>query len=206
MSRKTERLDPRVMRTRQLLRHALIELVPEKGFTAITVQDITDRATLNRATFYLHYRDKHELLLDVFEELIKEAELMPPDASALPARLAPPSIVRVFDHVAEHAEFYRVILGEEAVPSFVSRIREYIAQIAQRWITLLRHGSDDSSVPTAIAVNFISAAYIGVIVWWLQNGMPHSSEYMATQLMRLTVQGMDHALGMPGSVREESTR
>lgn len=61
------RLDPRVRRTRQLLQDALRKLLEQKGFDGITVQDITEAATLNRATFYAHYADKFALL----EELIR---------------------------------------------------------------------------------------------------------------------------------------
>jgi AcrR family transcriptional regulator len=61
------RLDPRIRRTRQLLQDALRKLLEQKGFDDITVQDITDAATLNRATFYAHYPDKFALL----EELIR---------------------------------------------------------------------------------------------------------------------------------------
>jgi AcrR family transcriptional regulator len=52
------KLDPRVRRTRQLLQDALLALLAEKRFEAITVQDITERATLNHATFYAHFADK----------------------------------------------------------------------------------------------------------------------------------------------------
>ena len=51
------KIDPRIERTREALRGALMALIEEKGFDAISVQDITERARLNRATFYLHYRD-----------------------------------------------------------------------------------------------------------------------------------------------------
>jgi len=55
-------LDPRVVRTRRLLQDALCKLLQEKGFNEISVQDIADAATVNRATFYAHYRDKYGLL------------------------------------------------------------------------------------------------------------------------------------------------
>ncbi len=57
-----EKLDPRVKRTRQMLDQAFIELLAEKGFDAITVQDVTERAGVNRATFYAHFQDKFALL------------------------------------------------------------------------------------------------------------------------------------------------
>src|SRR3990172_4776223 len=60
--KKEKKLDPRIKRTRQLLQQALMELMAEKSFQAITVQDIAARATLNRATFYAHFEDKYALL------------------------------------------------------------------------------------------------------------------------------------------------
>jgi len=61
--------DPRVKRTRQLLQQALMDLLREKGFQAITVQDIAERATLNRATFYAHFTDKYDLIDNVMREI-----------------------------------------------------------------------------------------------------------------------------------------
>lgn len=57
-----EKLDPRVKRTRQLLEQSFLEVVTEKGFQAATVQDITEKAGVNRATFYAHFPDKYALL------------------------------------------------------------------------------------------------------------------------------------------------
>ena len=57
-----EKLDPRVKRTRNLLEHAFLDVTAEKGFQAVSVQDITERAGVNRATFYAHFPDKYALL------------------------------------------------------------------------------------------------------------------------------------------------
>ena len=61
--------DRRVQRTRQLLEQALLALLEEQDYESITVQQITDRANLGRATFYLHYRDKEQLLLTTLQKL-----------------------------------------------------------------------------------------------------------------------------------------
>jgi AcrR family transcriptional regulator len=58
----TEKLDPRVRRTHQLLARAFVDLIQENGFQAVNVQDITARAGINRATFYAHFKDKYDLL------------------------------------------------------------------------------------------------------------------------------------------------
>jgi AcrR family transcriptional regulator len=59
---REEKLDPRVRRTRQLLEQAFTQLIDEKGFQDTSVHDITDRAGVNRATFYAHFQDKYALL------------------------------------------------------------------------------------------------------------------------------------------------
>src|SRR5271170_6661420 len=58
----TETTDPRILRSRQMLREALLRLLTRKEFDDISIQEIADEATLNRATFYLHYPDKNALL------------------------------------------------------------------------------------------------------------------------------------------------
>ncbi|WMT38879.1 helix-turn-helix domain-containing protein [Paenibacillus sp. D2_2] len=63
--------DKRVMRTKAVIREALTQLIEEKGFEALTVKDITTRAEINRGTFYLHYRDKYDLLEQSEQELIQ---------------------------------------------------------------------------------------------------------------------------------------
>src|ERR1041385_2364465 len=85
------KMDRRKVRTRQMLRDALIALILEKGYDTTTVEDITNRANLGRATFYLHYRDKDELLLHTleatFDELVKNLKpISLEDAANAPAQ------------------------------------------------------------------------------------------------------------------------
>ena len=67
-----EKLDPRVKRTRQMLDQAFVVLLAEKGFDAVTVQDVTARAGVNRATFYAHFDDKFDLLDYSIRESFRE--------------------------------------------------------------------------------------------------------------------------------------
>jgi AcrR family transcriptional regulator len=97
-----EKLDPRIRRTRQLLQDALKRLLEEKEFDKITIQDITEAATLNRATFYAHYPDKFALL----EELIRVSFLQLLDCRKVRfdgscATAFHPTILAVCDYLAE---------------------------------------------------------------------------------------------------------
>ena len=197
MSKNSEKLDPRIIRTRQLLRSAIVSLIPGKGFASITVQDIADRATLNRATFYLHYRDKKDLLMDAFEELMAQVAPLPPDSGLLSSQPAQEAVEAVFHHVARHADFFRVMLAEENVPEFSARIREYIEEVGLQWLTALQPEEEKTLVRREIAINYIGSAFLGVLVWWLQHERPYPVEFMTSQLLHMTVFGLHRSLGLP---------
>lgn len=67
-------IDRRTIRTKKMIRSALAELIDEKGFNNISVTDLTQRADINRGTFYLHYVDKYDLLERIENEIIQEIE------------------------------------------------------------------------------------------------------------------------------------
>jgi AcrR family transcriptional regulator len=188
VSKNEKRLDPRVIRTRQMLREAFMALIPEMGYETITVQHITDRATLNRATFYLHYRDKQDLLTHIIRGVVDELEALPlnPADSVGLRRI----FVSLFDHVAKNAAFYRVLLQEPSVAPYVHQIDEHIQAIALRALTAGSVPPEEMLTPPDLFVAFIGWAYLGVIRWWVLNGMAYSSEYMALQFMRLTMSGL----------------
>jgi AcrR family transcriptional regulator len=199
MSKELKKLDPRVVRTRQMLRDALVSLIAEKGFDALTVQDIADRATLNRATFYLHYQDKHDLLVkslhDEIDELIADIGTLNENGQFVfewPQR----PIERVFEHVAQHLRFYKVMMGAAGVPAFIAGVRDYMAEITLSWLTVLQPAPEKSTVPLEIVANSLSWSLLGVLIWWLEHDMPHSPDYMAEQFHILITSDLRQALGL----------
>ena len=200
MSKKARKLDPRVIRTRQMLRAALVALIEEKGFDAITVQEIGDRAGLNRATFYLHYHDKQDLLVkslhDAVDELVSEIGASVDDQRQLIGDESPRLIKAVFEHVAQRAHFYRVMLSDEGVPAFSAGVRNYIAEVTMHWLAALQPQSDQSRVPLEIVANSLSWSVLGVLIWWLEHDMPHSPEYMAEQFQQLITLNLRQVLGL----------
>ncbi len=200
MSKRTKKLDPRVVRTRQMLRNALVSLIEEKGFDAITVQDIADRANLNRATFYLHYRDKQDLLVqslrDAIDELMAEIGASTDEQGQLVFDGSLRPIRATFEHVAQHARFYRVMMSAEGVPSFIAGVRDYMAEITLKWLRGLQSDPRQSRVPLEIVANSLSWSLLGVLIWWLEHDMPHSPEYMAEQFQLLITLDLQQVLGL----------
>lgn len=169
--------DRRVKRTQQLLARALIALTLEKGYDAITIRDITERADVGYATFFRHYADKEALLQDV-------ADVVREDLWAL---LAPPVVRRprsetdaitlgtlLFRYVADHIEVCRVLLSSKGASGLVQRLIEAGAQNALHDQPL----AAESLVPPEVAAYHVVAASISLIQWWLDHGMPYSPERM----------------------------
>jgi AcrR family transcriptional regulator len=200
MSKKAEKLDPRVVRSRQQLRAALVSLIEEQGFDALTVQDIADRAKLNRATFYLHYRDKQDLLenslRDAIDELMVDLGASPGEQGELVSDESPRPIKAVFEHVAQHAHFYRVMLSAEGVPAFSAGVRDYMAEVTLRWLEALQPDPRRSRVPLEIVANSLSWSLLGVLIWWLEHDLPHPPDYMAEQFQLLITLDLRQVLGL----------
>ena len=196
----TPKVDRRIQRTRQLLRDAMMELILERGYDAVTVQDITDRANLGRATFYLHYKDKEELLVKslevVFEDLVQQ---MPTLATGQwPLSDAGPIAV-AFKHTAENADLYRIILSRQAGTTIPRRIRSLIAGYAHVFIEAhLAETGAKPLVPVDVLANYIAGSLLALVTWWLESDMPYAAEEMVVMYHRVVVLGVAQVMGMDG--------
>lgn len=197
-----EKVDRRVRRTRRRLRDALIQLILDKGYAPITIQEITDTADLSRATFYLHYKDKDELLAssleEMFDELVESIQDFLSDENFSPSTDTPPSLP-AFQHVAEYRELYKALLGDKGVTSVIYRTIEYTARLAEKRLRALVPDEelDALPVPLPIVAQHVAGSLFALVSWWLEHDMPHSPEEMAQMYHRMTVASMNTALGWP---------
>ncbi|MEK8127982.1 TetR/AcrR family transcriptional regulator C-terminal domain-containing protein [Paenibacillus filicis] len=196
MSDTTSPLDPRIKRTLHVIRDAFLALVDEKGFDQMTIRDITERAEINRATFYLHYRDKYDLQGRLVDSMLREfaaAFELPPafgaDDFIKDTDTPPASFIRQFEHIAAHAHFYKVMLGPRGVPGFSGRMERIIRDSLARRSRIAQPHEDQAVMPRELVVRYVTSAHLGVVTHWLEEDMPYTAVYMATQLIRL------HALG-----------
>lgn len=181
-------LDRRVVRTRTMLRDALLELIDERGYDAINITDITERADLRRATFYLHYDDKDQLLLaaleSTFDELVAGLEpIMRGDA--LGGKTNVETYRVMFAHIAAHHALYKAILTSGAAAVITRRIREYLAGHILRGLQIKL----EAAVVPEVVAQYIAGAELALITWWLEQDMPHSVDEMARMAQALTLHG-----------------
>jgi AcrR family transcriptional regulator len=210
---KSNKTDRRIQRTRQALRAALLDLTKEKGYDSISIEEITERANVGRATFYLHYKDKEDLLLEQYSEMADEkvqlfsqipfSEWLPSgeQASDDPANQPLLPLLMVFQHIYDHSEFYYVLLKSENSSRIVERIRkintESIVKFAE---SKIEHDPIPLlfEVPIEFFASFFSGALLSTIIWWLDERMRHSPEEVTLMFRRLFFRGARTTLGLPG--------
>ncbi|WP_322808015.1 TetR/AcrR family transcriptional regulator [Thermanaerothrix sp.] len=193
------RPDRRVQRTRQQLRDALITLILERGYDAVRVEDITARANLGRATFYLHYRDKEALLLDSIQQTVDDlmaqvSAFAPPHLDAgseAAAAWLQRAIALVFDHAAENATLYRVILRGEGTAAIFQRIHAMICQAVITYLDAHRPPRVPP-LPAEVLANYFAGALLGLLTWWLEHGTPYPPQAMAQMFYHLFYDGVGH--------------
>lgn len=199
MQNKKQTEDLRVRRTRKALMQALIELTIEKGFSAITVQDLADRAMVNRATFYRHYLDKYDLLDQYMNEVyeLTAAQEAPSLVQTHDADTGSPPVgmVRMLEHVQQNADFYRGMLGAKGDLAFVQKIQHY----SEMRLRSLLPGSGaqvtSKNPPVDLCISYLSHAGVGMLAWWLKDGQQHTPGQVAAWLYQLNIATLEHALG-----------
>jgi AcrR family transcriptional regulator len=172
----------RVRRTQILLREALIDLIEERGFEALTIGELTERAMVSRAAFYRNYQDKYDLVEQVFAEAMNGLQGAVTDLGQdHPAEIW----VRFFEHIAQYERLYRALLGRQGSPWFVFKMRAALADlIATRGHMPHQPNASRSPVHTftdELLPDLVSTMFVEAIIWWLEQGSPATPKEMATR-------------------------
>jgi len=194
-----EKVDRRIQRTKKALREAVLELVVEIGYEKLTIEKITEQANLGRTTFYLHYADKNELLLDslqaqinaIFEEIYSAENIEKWISDGEDPRKL------VFIHAAENPKLYKLIFTSQISGTVFHQFRNHISATFEGIARAIQDRDDlTPQIPNPVVTNYVSGALIGLIGWWLENDMPYSPEEIYQMYHRLLVEGAVKMLGI----------
>jgi AcrR family transcriptional regulator len=195
--------DRRIQRTRQLLSTALLKLIEERGYDSLTVNDITEQANVGRATFYLHYQDKEQLLVESLEEMFSQLEdSIDPLSEAMGEEHYSTATRLLFQHFGEHHRLYRVLLTEKGAVMVFPRLLEILSQIAEQIAeqdVISKSVSVEQSqtrISTNLVAHYVAGAFLGSVVWWLNNNRTYSAEQMAAIYVHLMDPGVTKVLGI----------
>lgn len=177
--------DRRVKRTVRLLRESLMSLIIEKGYDSISIQDITDRADLARSTFYLHFKDKDELLYEsmreIYSDFLNNAQSLnsPTD----------------FNHIAQYADFYRVMFSERGSMAFMVKMQKFLADIIETHVlNILTPSDEEPRIPRDFVAYAMAGAQLAMFSWWLENNQQPSAEEIAQMGQLLILNGVNWAI------------
>jgi AcrR family transcriptional regulator len=179
--------DLRVRRTRKLLQQALIEGTVEKGFAVLTVRDITERAMVNRSTFYRHYLDKYDLLeqhLNEIYEVLEEGGII---GEGRPEGSVDQGIIELFKQIQQFPDFYRVMLSAQADAFLSQRFRQQTQQrvLAYFHRTFPEAASDPNTPPLDLKFTTVASAGCSALAWWLEQERPSTPEQFAHWMQQL---------------------
>ena len=163
----------RLRRTQKLLREALIELIEERGFDALTVREITERAMVSRAAFYRNYQDKYSLVEQIFEEAMS---ILQNAVGGMVSEHPSDVWVKFFEHIAEYERLYRALLGRKGSPWFVMKMRASLTDMVKEHehVPGGQHAADRPifTFPDDLVPDLVSTMFVEAITWWLQQGKP----------------------------------
>jgi AcrR family transcriptional regulator len=200
---KQKQIDKRIVKTKTKIRETLYQLLEEKGFKGISVRNLTDKANINRGTFYIHYRDIDDLLEQCENEMINQITEMVKDSQKvelskivfhLEKNKPLPLLLTFVNFLYANAAFFKTIIGPQGNPAFQLRLKEIIRSNMLDHLTDLNEG--EMLVPMNYLISYVSSAHLGVIQHWLENGLQETPTEIALILSRLTILGPGSVVGL----------
>jgi AcrR family transcriptional regulator len=183
-------VDRRIIKTREAIKKAFFELMAEKDFKDITVQLISDRANLNRGTFYLHFYDKFQLLDNCIEEqftqLLEVCASKGHDQTHFPTY---DSILATTEYFEQHFLFYSCMLNNTGMPSFRDRMHQLMVRGIHEQLNM---NGINKGMNKELLVQFMASAIVGIVEWWILNKMPVPANQLARELWTLLERNQIH--------------
>ncbi|MEK5009528.1 TetR/AcrR family transcriptional regulator [Bacillus sp. FSL K6-3312] len=184
------REDKRATESKQQLRKALFQLLSEKEWGKISVQDLTKVAGIHRTTFYQHYEDKFDLAQQVMDEMfdvMKCAIFAPVQEGDLEKEHAAyVYIFRFYQHLQEHEEEYQILLKRGRELNIHETVRAFFEESFSLGVKGVAASKlDPHLVPIDMQKQFVISAYVGTAEWWLRTGRPYSPDFMASSMIHL---------------------
>ncbi|NHC43092.1 TetR/AcrR family transcriptional regulator [Bacillus sp. MM2020_1] len=169
------KVDRRIAKSQEAIKKAVIELMSEKSFDDITIQQIADRANLNRATIYLHYMDKYDLLDKLMEEHI--LNLRETSEWACEKEWVDATLI-FFDYFKSNYLFFSTMLASKGAPTFRSKFLDFLIEEFKDEVDK----GKNQGLSEDVVVKFAANAFVGVLESWLKDEMPSPPESIAKEL------------------------
>ena len=189
---KQHKQDRRSQRTYHLVNTAMMELLMEKRYDAITVQDILDRADIGRSTFYAHYYDKEDVLASITEQMLNLFSQRMQQVEAGPELL--PGL-ELFRHAQLMHKQLQVLLKGQGGEVLLKTVQALLSKNIEQSLAPAWSGKRSPSVPLAVVSQYLAGAFLNLLKWWLEAEMPYAPERMDEIFQALALPGVWAAVG-----------
>jgi AcrR family transcriptional regulator len=188
----------RRIQTRNLLIQTTLQLCLEKGYNAISIQDITDRADLGRGTFYIHFKDKEEVIWTAFQELIQEFER---EAHKQLDHHMPQveyyGFLNIYHRAETNRDLSRLMFGGKGSAELTIRAQDFLVKIFLYDIDNAPKPTETNfNLPAEFKAQILAGVISRLLFWWLETPNNYSAEQMATMtymaLYRKNPPAQDH--------------
>ena len=175
------RHERRRLQTRNQLIQTTLKLVLEKGYDAITIQDVTDRADLGRGTFYIHFKDKADVVWAAIQDMMREMEQ---EAHTQINRgmnqVEYYALRNIFRHAENNRDLYRVVFGGQGSAMLAGRVQDLLSRILLYDIQNMPGPRNrESEIPDEMLAQMLTGLITRLLFWWLEKPHPYSAEQMA---------------------------
>ena len=185
---KQQKTDRRSQRTYRLVNAAFAELVEEKPYNEILVQDILDRAGIGRTTFYAHYFDKEDVLNNIVEQ---ELEMLTSQVIQAAARQRVMPSLELFEH-AYHSENqqFRALMRSRASEFLWEALQTALCRAIEPALCTLCAERRSPPIPLPVISEYLVGAFLTLLKWWVTADMPYPPEQMESIFQQLVLPGV----------------
>ena len=180
--------DERAQRTRARLGHAFVALIHEKPIEDVTVQDVLDRASVGRSTFYLHFRDKNDLLLSQLEIFLKMTSTTLSVRKEASDRIV--AVAEMFSHIENQSELYRILAGAGRLNDFFDLAQTYFARGIEHRLRESKRLPKMSQGELAARASAMAGSLLSLLRWWLDRGAKEPPAEMDDLFHRMVWNGL----------------
>jgi AcrR family transcriptional regulator len=187
-AKKRRKPDQRIRRTCERLGSALIALIQERPMDDVTVQEVLDRASVGRSTFYLHYSDKDDLLLDQLEKFLEMMSTALSIRKEESHRVVP--VAELFAHIGDQKKLYRALADSGRLNEFWDLAQGYFARGIERRLTESKRLSKLPQGELAARASALAGSMLSLLRWWLDRGAKESPRAMDDLFHRMVWNGV----------------
>lgn len=168
--------DPRTTRTRELFKSAVFSLLGKDPILSnLTVRKVASEAGLNRTTFYLHYQDIQDLLTQITDEILHELSDKTCDLIHAKDLSEKQKLTQLLDYLYIHRTYLLTLFK-------IDQFEEQLFLLLKQLIETRRKNTEENLPDDYVAVDIKTASLVGIIMWWIKNGLHFSSNYITKQI------------------------